>query len=131
VPQLPEGFDVNKFDVNDPDLYAKRLPRAEWKSLRRTAPCGGKRSRSTATVSTIRATGADAPRRRQGSLAEDKIFSSWENGAIIRFNENMDRERIEMQRVIMLNMDAPQHTRMRSIISRGFTPRAVGNLKTR
>ncbi|MFN2562945.1 MAG: cytochrome P450, partial [Jatrophihabitans sp.] len=60
---------------------------------------------------------------------QDKIFSSWENGAIIRFNENMERENIEMQRVIMLNMDAPQHTRMRSIISRGFTPRAVNNLK--
>ncbi len=34
-----------------------------------------------------------------------------------------------MQRVILLNMDAPQHTRMRAIISRGFTPRAVNNLK--
>ncbi len=36
-----------------------------------------------------------------------------------------------MQRVILLNMDAPQHTRMRSIISRGFTPRAVNNLQGR
>jgi cholest-4-en-3-one 26-monooxygenase len=34
-----------------------------------------------------------------------------------------------MQRVILLNMDAPQHTRMRSIVSRGFTPRAVNSLK--
>jgi cholest-4-en-3-one 26-monooxygenase len=41
----------------------------------------------------------------------------------------MERDNIDMQRVIMLNMDAPQHTRMRSIISRGFTPRAVNNLK--
>ena len=29
----------------------------------------------------------------------------------------------------MLNMDAPQHTRLRKIISRGFTPRAVGRLE--
>src|SRR5262249_28093430 len=35
----------------------------------------------------------------------------------------------DMQRVILLNMDAPQHTRMRSIVSRGFTPRAVESLK--
>lgn len=28
----------------------------------------------------------------------------------------------------MLNMDAPHHTRLRKIISRGFTPRAVGRL---
>ena len=29
----------------------------------------------------------------------------------------------------MLNMDAPHHTRLRKIISRGFTPRAVGRLR--
>jgi cholest-4-en-3-one 26-monooxygenase len=29
----------------------------------------------------------------------------------------------------MLNMDAPHHTRLRKIISRGFTPRAIGRLR--
>src|SRR3954462_7926666 len=124
-PNLPEGF-----DVNDPDVYIHGLPRAEWEELRRTAPVWWQ----------------SQPRHRDGFdddghwvltrhadvkevSRQDKIFSSWENGAIIRFNENMERENIEMQRVIMLNMDAPQHTRMRSIISRGFTPRAVNNLR--
>ncbi|MDT4940280.1 MAG: cholest-4-en-3-one 26-monooxygenase [Pseudonocardiales bacterium] len=124
-PQLPEGF-----DVNDPDMYSTRLPREEWEELRRTAPVWWQ----------------SQPRHRDGFDDEghwvltrhadvkevsrkDGIFSSWENGAIIRFNENMERDNIDMQRVIMLNMDAPQHTRMRSIISRGFTPRAVSNLK--
>jgi len=32
-PQLPEDF-----DVNDPDVYKDRLPRAEWAELRKTAP---------------------------------------------------------------------------------------------
>jgi cholest-4-en-3-one 26-monooxygenase len=125
VPQLPADF-----DVNDPEVYVHGLPRAEWEELRRTAPVWWQ----------------SQPRHRDGFdddghwvltrhadvkevSRQDKIFSSWENGAIIRFNENMERENIEMQRVIMLNMDAPQHTRMRSIISRGFTPRAVNNLK--
>jgi cholest-4-en-3-one 26-monooxygenase len=125
LPQLPEGF-----DVNDPDLYAVRLPRDEWEELRRTAPVWWQAQ----------------PKHRDGFDDEghwvltrhadvkevsrqDKIFSSYENTAIIRFNENMERDMIDMQRVIMLNMDAPQHTRMRAIISRGFTPRAVSNLK--
>jgi cholest-4-en-3-one 26-monooxygenase len=124
-PNLPEGF-----DVNDPDLYAQRLPRAEWEELRRTAPVWWQ----------------SQPRHRDGFdddghwvltrhadvkevSRQDRIFSSYENGAIIRFQENMERENIDMQRVIMLNMDAPQHTRMRSIVSRGFTPRAVNGLK--
>ena len=41
----------------------------------------------------------------------------------------MTREAVEMQRTVMLNMDAPHHTRLRKIISRGFTPRAIGRLE--
>src|SRR5271154_1987406 len=41
----------------------------------------------------------------------------------------MTRENVELQRSVMLNMDAPHHTRLRKIISRGFTPRAVGRLE--
>src|SRR6266480_683886 len=33
LPNLPDDF-----DVNDPDMYADHLPRAEWEELRRTAP---------------------------------------------------------------------------------------------
>jgi cholest-4-en-3-one 26-monooxygenase len=124
-PQLPEGF-----DVNDPDTYAVRLPREEWAELRRTAPIWWQ----------------SQPRGRDGFQDDghwvltrhadvkevsrnDAVFSSFENTAMMRFREGMERDQIEMQRVILLNMDAPQHTRMRSIVSRGFTPRAVSNLK--
>jgi cholest-4-en-3-one 26-monooxygenase len=125
LPQLPEGF-----DVNDPDLYAERLPRAEWDELRRTAPIWWQaqpRGRDGYDdeghwVLTRHADVKEVSRR-------DSVFSTYENTAIIRFSESMTRENIEMQRVILLNMDAPQHTRMRAIISRGFTPRAVGSLK--
>jgi cholest-4-en-3-one 26-monooxygenase len=125
LPQLPEGF-----DVNDPDMYAVRLPRAEWDELRRTAPIWWQaqpRGRDGFDddghwVLTRHADVKEVSRR-------DSVFSTYENTAIIRFSEAMTRENIEMQRVILLNMDAPQHTRMRAIISRGFTPRAVNSLK--
>jgi cholest-4-en-3-one 26-monooxygenase len=39
------------------------------------------------------------------------------------------REIIDLQRFVMLNMDAPHHTRLRKIISRGFTPRSVARLR--
>jgi cholest-4-en-3-one 26-monooxygenase len=124
-PQLPEGF-----DVNDPDRYAVDLPRAEWAELRRTAPVWWQ----------------SQPRGRDGFdddghwvisrhadvkevSRRDSVFSTFENTAIIRFAEGIERDQIEMQRVILLNMDAPQHTRMRSIVSRGFTPRAVNSLQ--
>jgi cholest-4-en-3-one 26-monooxygenase len=62
------------------------------------------------------------------SLRSD-VFSSYENCTIPRFNDDIAREDIEVQRFVMLNMDAPHHTRLRKIISRGFTPRAVGRLE--
>src|SRR5258706_4375778 len=34
-----------------------------------------------------------------------------------------------MRGLIMQNIDPPQHTKLRAIISRGFTPRAIGNLR--
>src|SRR6266581_2875481 len=107
-PRVPEAF-----DPTDPKLYAERLPHEEFAELRRAAPVWW----------------SAQPRGRDGFdddghwvltrhadvkevSRQDKIFSSWENGAIIRFREDMPRENIDMQRVIMLNMDAPQHTRM-------------------
>ena len=54
-----------------------------------------------------------------------EIFSSWANGAIVRFAEGMPREAVEMQRVMIINQDPPDHTKLRRIVNRGFTPRAI------
>ena len=40
----------------------------------------------------------------------------------------MLREQVELQRVMLINQDPPEHTTTRQIISRGFTPRAIGAL---
>ena len=58
-----------------------------------------------------------------------KVFSSRENGVIIRLPETATRESVEMTQVVIINQDAPEHTQLRSIISRGFTPRAIGALE--
>ncbi len=58
-----------------------------------------------------------------------ELFSSRENTAIIRFRDGMPRDNIEVQRLLLLNMDPPMHTKLRGIISRGFTPRAINSLR--
>ena len=55
-------------------------------------------------------------------------FSSHRRLAL--FNET-PAEQIELQRLMMLNMDPPQHTRQRSFVNRGFTPRMIGQLEKR
>jgi cholest-4-en-3-one 26-monooxygenase len=124
-PKLPD-----EFDVNDPDTYAVRLPVDEWAELRRTAPVWWQsqprgRDGFDDTGHWVITKHADVKEVSRN----DAVFSTYENTAIIRFQEGIERDQIEMQRVILLNMDAPQHTRMRSIVSRGFTPRAVNSLQ--
>lgn len=51
------------------------------------------------------------------------------NGAIPVWPQEMTREAVDLQRAVLLNMDAPHHTRLRKIISRGFTPRALSRLE--
>jgi cholest-4-en-3-one 26-monooxygenase len=38
---------------------------------------------------------------------------------------------VELQRLMMLNMDPPQHTRQRAFVNRGFTPRMIARLEDR
>jgi cholest-4-en-3-one 26-monooxygenase len=125
TPNFPPGF-----DFTDPDIYADRLPVEELAELRKTAPIwwnvqppgkGGGFNDGGFWVVTKHKDVKEVSVRNE-------VFSSWENTAIPRYADDIERENIEVGRFIMLNQDAPQHTRLRRIISRGFTPRAIGRL---
>src|SRR5271166_3381265 len=57
------------------------------------------------------------------------VFSSLQKTALPRYKEGTVRAQIDTGKFVLLNMDAPQHTRLRKIISRGLTPRAVERLR--
>ncbi|MBF6337784.1 cytochrome P450 [Nocardia abscessus] len=124
-PNLPDGF-----DVTDPDIYAERVPVEEFAELRRTAPIWW--NPQSPDVSGFHDDGFWVVSRhadvKEVSRRSD-VFSSFENTAIPRFNDDIAREQIELQRIVLLNMDAPEHTKLRKIISRGFTPRAINGLR--
>jgi cholest-4-en-3-one 26-monooxygenase len=126
TPNLAPGF-----DFTDPDIYVERLPVEEFAEVRKAAPIcwidqppgkgGGFNDGGYWAITKHKDV-------REVSLRSD-IFSSYENCVIPRFKNDIAREDIEVQRFVMLNMDAPHHTRLRKIISRGFTPRAIGRLQ--
>jgi cholest-4-en-3-one 26-monooxygenase len=127
---VPGDYTGPNIDLTDPELYAQRIPTEEFAELRRSAPVWWNEQR---TGSKGFGDGGFWAVTRHADVMEvsknDKLFSSWENTAIIRFEDNIDRDAIDMQRIIMLNTDPPHHTDMRRIVSRGFTPRAIGNLR--
>ncbi|WP_188113148.1 cytochrome P450 [Mycobacterium simiae] len=126
TPHLPPGF-----DFTDPDIYAERLPVAEFAELRSSAPIwwneqgpgmgGGYHDGGFWAITKLNDV-------KEISRRSD-VFSSYESTVIPRFHNDIAREDIEVQRLVMLNQDAPHHTRLRKIISRGFTPRAIGRLE--
>lgn len=126
APNLPPGF-----DFTDPDIHAERLPVDELAELRRAAPIwwnaqsldqGGFGDGGYWVVSRHKDV-------REVSLRSD-VFSSAKNCVVPRYRDQESaRGQIDAGRFSMINMDAPQHTRMRKIIARGFTPRAVDRLR--
>jgi len=125
TPNIPADF-----DFLDPDVNLAGLPVAELAELREAEPihwvdvpsgCGGFEDKGYWIV-TKHADVKEVSKRNDA-------FSSWQNGAIPVWPKEMKFEQIELQRNVMLNMDAPHHTRLRKIISRGFTPRAIARLE--
>ncbi|MEU4272269.1 cytochrome P450 [Streptomyces sp. NPDC026092] len=125
-PHLPEGF-----DATDPDLLQSRIPFPEFTQLRQTAPvwwCPQPRGITGFDDEGYWAVTRHADVKYVSTHPE--LFSSTENTAVIRFNEHITKDQIEVQKLIMLNMDPPEHTRVRQIVQRGFTPRAIRSLES-
>ncbi|TCJ89770.1 cytochrome P450 [Nocardia alba] len=123
---IPSGF-----DFTDPALWETRNPIQEFAELRRTAPVWWNAQ-----------TDAQSGGFRDGgywviSKHEDikeisrnpELFSSQRKGSVIRLPGEVTPEQIELTGALLLNMDPPKHTKIRRIISKGFTPRAVEGLR--
>jgi cholest-4-en-3-one 26-monooxygenase len=126
-PALPDGF-----DFTDPDLLHHRVPLPEFADLRRTEPVCW--VAQPAGLAGFQDEGYWAVTRYADVKyvsTHPELFSSTLNTAIIRFNEHIERDAIDAQRLILLNMDPPEHTRVRQIVQRGFTPRAIRALEDR
>ncbi|MEY9940208.1 cytochrome P450 [Streptacidiphilus sp. MAP5-3] len=124
-PALHDGF-----DPTDPEVNQAAVPLPEFAELRRTAPVRWiPQADGTAGFDD----GGYWAVTRHADVKEvsthPETFSSSTNTAIIRFHPSIQRDAIDSQRLIMLNMDPPEHTRLRSIVQRGFTPRAINALQ--
>jgi cytochrome P450 len=62
-------------------------------------------------------------------LRQPRLLSSWLGATQIR--DPATAEALGYVRAMMLNMDPPEHSRLRRLLSRSFTPRAVARLERR
>ncbi|MBH0780217.1 cytochrome P450 [Nocardia bovistercoris] len=126
APLLPSGF-----DFTDPELWGIRRPVEEFALLRRTAPVwwneqsdetsGGFHDGGYWVVSKL----ADIKEISR----KPELFSSERKGSVIRLPGDITPEQMNSTGAMLLNMDPPKHSKVRRIVSKGFTPRAVEGLR--
>jgi cholest-4-en-3-one 26-monooxygenase len=116
-------MDLSTVDLTDPDLYVNGVPHEIFAQLRREAPVYWHPERD--------GPGFWAITRYEDVVAVNRdctTFSSHRRGALL---PELPEEQLEQQRLMMLNMDPPMHTRYRLLVNKGFTPRMVNNLADR
>jgi cholest-4-en-3-one 26-monooxygenase len=110
-------------DLTDLDTFVEGVPHDQFDLLRREAPVYFHPEKEQAGFWCI---------TRYDDLHsvshEWPVFSS-EWG--ITVHEAQTEEQLAQQRMMMLMMDPPNHTRLRLIVNKGFTPRMVGRLHDR
>ena len=108
--------DLSDIDLTDLETFVDRTPHDWFKRLRDDAPCfwnaeaGGR--------------GFWSVTRYEDILALQKqplVFSAGVGGTSL---DDLTPEQVEA-RMSLLDMDPPRHTRLRALVNRGFTPKAV------
>ncbi|MEU8634191.1 cytochrome P450 [Amycolatopsis sp. NPDC048633] len=105
--------------ITDPDTYVRGVPYDELARLRRASP--------VVRVDDFWAVLRHADVRRV--LRDPALFSSQLGGTQIR--DPATSSDLAYVRRMMLNMDPPEHGRLRGLLTRAFTPRAIAKLTER
>jgi cytochrome P450 len=105
--------------ITDPDTYVRGVPYDELARLRRASP--------VVRVDDFWAVLRHAEVR--GVLRDPALFSSQLGGTQIR--DPATSSDLAYVRRMMLNMDPPEHGRLRGLLTRAFTPRAIAKLTER
>ena len=114
-----------EINLVDPDVYGRSgAPYEQFAWLREHAPVfwhaeGGGPGWPGFWAVTRHAEVAEVIRRPDifSSVPRTAAFREWSDPAV------------ERMRAMMINMDPPQHSRLRAFVNRGFTPRMIGQLQ--
>lgn len=114
---------LQQVDLADPDAFLDGVPHHFFKQLRDEAPvCWQTEASGRGGWCVTRYADVAAVNR------DNITFSSARGGTLFH---DLTPEGLEQQRLMMLNMDPPLHTRYRLLVNKGFTPRMVGRLEER
>jgi cytochrome P450 len=115
-----DAISIGGVDLADPATYASGMPYDAFRELRRRAPVTWHPYGDGPGFLAL--TGYDE------ILAVSRDSATWSSQASGVFFEPARPEDEFQLALMMLTMDPPRHTKLRSLVSRGFTPRQVARL---
>ena len=116
------------FDFTNPDVLLQGIPVTEFAHLRTTAPVWWNEQ----DESIFNDGGYWVISRHEDIKAISRNGEQWSTnvkGAVMRLPDGVTAEQLDLTKALLINHDAPEHTRLRKIVSRLFTPRAVAALE--
>jgi cholest-4-en-3-one 26-monooxygenase len=114
-------MDLADVDLVNPDIFVPSVPHELFAELRRTNPVfWHEEDDGVGFWSVMRYEDLVNVNR------DSATFSSHKGGSLMM---NWEGEVLDQQRLMMLNMDPPMHTRYRRLVNKGFTPRMVHELE--
>ncbi|MGV0592080.1 cytochrome P450 [Mycolicibacterium porcinum] len=117
------------YDFTDPDVLLRGIPVDEFAQLRKTAPVWW----NAQDESIFNDGGYWVITRHEDikTISRDggTVWSTNAKGAVMRLPEGVTSEQLDLTKALLINHDAPEHTRLRKLVSRLFTPRSVAALE--
>lgn len=113
---------LSDIDILDPDRYVERFPHEQFDMLRCEAP--------VCWIDEPDGPGFWAVTKHADVIAVSRDAETFSSQARTAMMREFDDEAVAQQQLMMLNMDPPEHTKLRKIVNRGFTPRMINQLES-
>jgi cholest-4-en-3-one 26-monooxygenase len=113
--------DLAQIDLTDSRNYVAGVPHHWFAELRRRAPVFWHEE--------VDGPGFWAVTKYEDCVAVNRDYEHFSSARKATFLWEIDEDLLEQQRLMMLNMDPPLHTRYRRLVNKGFTPRMVNQLE--
>ena len=114
-----------EFDLSDPNLYAEGDPHAIWRWLRENAPVYWHRQRSGPGYWVV----TRHEDVRQVSRDARRFISSGGTSTMDLEHGDTASPAYEMLQRTLVITDPPQHTKLRGLVNKAFTPQAVARVE--
>jgi cytochrome P450 len=117
---VEDAISIGGVDLADPDTYVAGMPYEAFRELRQRAPIAWHPFKGGAGFLAV--TGYDEV------LTVSRDSTTWSSQTTGVFYDVPLPEDEYQLALMMLTMDPPRHTKLRSLVSKGFTPRQVARL---